>query len=86
MTIAHQEIITGITHPQVAAMYVRHEERGGVKADDVLVIETWPHDEGELEMHGRDEYILDLLLDLQELRAQVEAKAGPVSRIDIRWH
>ena len=86
MTIAHQEIITGITHPQVAAMYVRHEMRDHEQADDVLVIETWPHDECELEMHGRDEYILDLLLDLQDLRTQAEAKAGPVSRIDIRWH
>lgn len=86
MTIAHQEIITGITHPQVAAMYVRHQLNGDDIADDVLVIETWPHDERELEMHGKDEYILDLLLDLQALREQAEAKAGPVSRIDIRWH
>jgi len=86
MTIAHQEIITGITHPQVAAMYVRHEMNEGMDDTDVLVIETWPHDERELEMHGKDEYILDLLLDLQSLRAQAEAKAGPVSRIDIRWH
>lgn len=86
MTILNQEMITGVTHPQVAAMYVRHEQASHKNVEDVLVIETWPHDEADMEMHGCDEYILDLLLDLESLRAYAERKAGPVSRIDIRWH
>lgn len=83
MVALKEQIITGITHPHVNSMYLKrrpdHEE------DSTLVIETFDY-HTDMEMDGRDDYIMDLLLDLEVLKRQVEQKVGKISRIDIRCH
>ena len=86
MFTIREELINGITHPHVAAMYMKRDYGNKGAPEDVLVIETYDHDPHELEMNGRDDYILEILADLQSLKSAVEKKAGKFSRVDIRCH
>ena len=86
MHTMHEDLIKGVTHPHVAAMYLKRDYSKKGAPEDVLVIETYDHDSGDLEMNGRDDYILDILADLKSLKAAAEEKAGTFSRIDIRCH
>ncbi|MBU0799390.1 MAG: hypothetical protein KKA05_00150 [Alphaproteobacteria bacterium] len=81
-----EEVIKGINHPHIASMYLKRDFSDMESPEDVLVIETVEHNTHDLEMYGRDEYILDLLLDLQGLKSQVERQVGKFSRVDIRCH
>jgi hypothetical protein len=81
----HKEL-KGITHPQIASLYLRRDYTDGHGEEDILVIETIAHDDSDHEMNGRDEYIMDLLMDLENLKREVERRAGVFSRVDIRCH
>jgi hypothetical protein len=68
--------VTGMTHPAIADIYLK--SNFGQKSEDVLVIET--NNSGD----DIDPYILDLILDLNELKEQAQRKIGSFDRIDIR--
>lgn len=70
-------------HPLVSAMHFK--KAYGTIQENVVVIET-AHDLDEMEYGARDEYMMNLLADLHELRQQAERKFGKVDRIDIRAH
>lgn len=72
---------TMIDHPHVAGMYLKRDYKDG---EPVLVIETTPFDDSETEMNGRDQYILDILADLESLKKKAESRLGRFQRIDIR--
>ncbi len=76
--------ITGIAHPLVADMYLKKDYRRGSQfAEDVLVIEARSRDD-EREDENFEDYLLDLLTDLDDLKTQVERQVGSFHRIDIR--
>ncbi|MBI1301917.1 MAG: hypothetical protein GC137_09715 [Alphaproteobacteria bacterium] len=75
------KIVSGITHPLVADMYLKKDF--GSKKQDVLIIET-KRQSDELDHDSFDSYLIDLLTDLEDLKAQAEKKVGFFDRIDIR--
>lgn len=80
--------VSGISHPLVADMYLKKNTKAmnGSKDQDVLVIETRKNTSlnNETEYDSFDSYLIDLLLDLEELKAKAEKKIGTFDRIDIR--
>jgi len=78
-----QQQITGINHPQVAAIYLKHDYRSGQSnAHDILVIETNFDPQGR--SIAQTLSYLEFLNDLEDIRAQAERKIGRFDRIDIR--
>lgn len=71
-------------HPLIAAMHLKKEYSPSKRAN-VVVIET-AHDLDDMEYEARDEYMMNLLADLHDLRKQAERKFGKIDRIDIRAH
>ncbi len=82
MSISVPEQVKGIHHPHINEMYLC-KEAGATPAMNkgVLVIETNAMDENSSDY---DSYILDLLIDLNDLKSRVEEKVGAFDRIDIR--
>lgn len=78
-----QEEITGITHPYITGLYLKHNYDRAGKAEDVLVIET-DFDPSKKENGHTIPAYLDLLNDLGLLQKAAEEKVGHVDRIDIR--
>ncbi len=76
-----QQILTNVSHPLVTGMYTKRDYDGTNKAQEVLVIET---NMEETEFYARDDRLIDLLTDLNELRMMAEDKIGHIDRIDIR--
>lgn len=73
-----------ITHPLIAAMYLKRDFTKP-SHENVLVIDTNFAD--STEDHGAfDSYLTDLLLDLEDLKRQAEARVGKFDRVDIRTH
>lgn len=70
-------------HPLVSAMHLKKDYSNTL--ENVVVIET-AHDLDEMEYSARDEYMMNLLADLHDLRMQAERKFGKIDRIDIRAH
>jgi hypothetical protein len=71
-----------ITHPHVTAAYIKQDVAALNDGKQVLVLETElsvdsPASEDE------DKYF-DLLVDLNDIREQVEMQFGNISRVDIR--
>lgn len=73
-----------ITHPLINAMYMKRDFTNP-KHGNVLVIDTNFADSDE-EHDAFDSYLTDLLLDLEDLKQQAEAKVGKFDRVDIRTH
>mgnify|MGYP001182852498 CR=1 FL=1 len=69
--------VSGMTHPAIADIYLK--SNFGQTREDVLVIET-NNNSGE----DIDPYILDLILDLNDLKKEAQRKVGKFDRIDIR--
>lgn len=84
MVALREELITGITHPHVNSMYLKRSPDKQTP-QSTLVIETFDYHNDE-EGEARDEYLMDLLLDLGSLKEEVERKVGTINRIDIRCH
>lgn len=81
--LPHNEALN-ITHPLIAAMYLKRDF-SAPKQENVLVIDTNFADSDE-EHDAFDSYLTDLLLDLEDLKQQAEAKVGKFDRVDIRTH
>ncbi|MCC6598862.1 MAG: hypothetical protein IT559_08735 [Alphaproteobacteria bacterium] len=78
--------IEGITHALVSEMYLKREFRDDNTQQDVLVIDARPCENNKNGHGDFDSYLLDLLVDLDDLKSQVERKAGSFDRVDIRTH
>ncbi len=82
--LAVPEQLSAVTHPMVASMYLK-KDYGRTGDEDVLVIET-NYSQSEEDYESFDSYLMDLLLDLNDLKRQAEDKIGHFDRIDIRPH
>lgn len=80
------EIVTGITHPYISGLYLKRRPGRNAGTDNTLVIDTVVQKNGAGNPEQHDKYIMDILLDLQSLKDQVERKVGRISHIDIRCH
>ena len=78
-----QEQITGITHPNVTAIYLKHDYSQKGRAQDVLVIET-SFDPSKNQNDQVNSAYMELLKDLRNLQRRAEKKIGHVDRIEIR--
>lgn len=79
--------VKGIEHPLVGDMYLKKTFGEGGLSEDVLVIETRFYDwENETEHEAHDDYMIDLLIDLENLKSQAQERVGYFDRIDIRAH
>ena len=69
------EHVTGISHPMVREIYLKKDfGNGALKHEDVLVIETMPHEPGEDPDHESfDSYLIDILADLDDLKMQAQS-------------
>jgi len=76
--------VSGISHPLIADMYLKKDF--SADQQDVLVIQARHHDieDNDTEHDAYDSHLIDLLLDLEELKAKAEEKIGHFDRIDIR--
>lgn len=82
------QLIKGVSHPLVADMYLKRDNSDQRRYEDVLVIHTTVAEEGmaESEFNSFDSYLIDLLTDLEDLKAHAEKQIGPFDRVDIRTH
>ncbi len=81
--LAVAEKLRGITHPLVSSMHMKKDFHGR-DMEDVLVIETAFDADEDFETF--DAYLMDLLLDLEDLKNKAEQCVGNVDRVDIRSH
>lgn len=82
--LAVPEQLNAVSHPMVTSMYLK-KAYGSSGDEDVLVIET-NYSKSEEDYESFDSYLMDLLLDLNDLKRQAEDKIGHFDRIDIRTH
>lgn len=82
------EHVTGISHPMIREIYLKKDfGNGSLQHEDVLVIETMPHEPSEDAAHESfDSYLIDILADLDDLKTQAQSKVGHFDRVDIRSH
>ena len=74
-----------IHHPLVRDAYLKREANPDGREEDVLVIEAGS-DECDMEFGGFDNYLYDLVADLQDLKEQAEKQTGSIDRVDIGTH
>lgn len=79
------ERITSLSHPLVREAYLKKDFGTGHKDKDVLVIETLDPDFDDIDHELFDSYLIDLLVDLGDLKNQAEQKVGSFDRVDIRY-
>ena len=85
MMIPTQNKLGAVSHPLVAAMYLKKDFGAPFSKhqEDVLVIETnFPVDETDPKSFNA--CLSDLLSDLPNIQTEAEAKVGPFDRVDIR--
>jgi hypothetical protein len=82
------QLIKGVSHPLVADMYLKRDNSDQHTPEDVLVIHTTVTEDGmaESEFNSFDSYLIDLLTDLEDLKAHAEKQIGSFDRVDIRAH
>lgn len=86
MTTASVDVIRTVTHPLVRSIYMKKDfSRDRRHADNILVIET-NFTQQQDDHEDFDSYLVDLLIDLQDLKNQAEKEIGLVDRVDIRRH
>ncbi|MGB1077459.1 MAG: hypothetical protein ACPG05_04055 [Bdellovibrionales bacterium] len=71
-----------ISHPLVRDAYVKKEAKPNHVEQDVLVLEM-VDDEHEGDTSSFDSYLLDLLIDLESLKHQVQENGTIFHRVDI---
>lgn len=80
------DVIKTVTHPLVRSIYMKKDfSRYHRHADSILVIETNFAQQND-QHDDFDSYLVDLLIDLQDLKNQAEKEIGLVDRVDIRRH
>lgn len=85
MTNFNTDVVRTVVHPLVRSMYLKKDISSYFQPENVLVIET-NFDPQEGVDHDSDSYLMDLLIDLQDLKARAEKEIGAVTRVDIRRH
>lgn len=84
------EYVTGVSHPMIREMYLKKEFVNGSLqgGQDILVIEMFAEaGADEKEHESFDSHLIDVLADLEDLKAQAESKMGHhFDRVDIRTH
>lgn len=80
--MTQQAKLNGIKHPYIKSLYLEKDSIAQ-KPQDILVIET-DIDLSETEFNAKDERLVELLIDLNELQMLAEQKIGAFDRIDIR--
>jgi hypothetical protein len=80
--------IRSVSHPMVAAMYLKQERRNSAPSTGVLVIETVEEDAAPVHQQDRsfESYLFELLGDLEDLKNAAEKEVGPIDRVDIKRH
>jgi hypothetical protein len=78
--------IKTITHPYISSMYLKKDFANHHAGEDVLVIDAEFPSEEEGTHKSFDSYLIDLLIDLEELKNQAEREVGRFDRVDIRTH
>ncbi len=73
--------VSGISHPLVADIYLKKDLIN--KHNNVLVIEA-RNNENFNDHEEYDSYLIDLLVDLEDLKNKAQQKVGSFDRIDIR--
>lgn len=77
--------LKNISHPLVSSLHMRKDFGANHRTEDVLVIEaSFP--EATKSKKSFDSYLLDLLVDLKDLKSQAETQVGKFDRVDIRLH
>jgi hypothetical protein len=79
--LAIPDRLKSFAHPLVSSIYKKMDYSTG--SENVLVIETRFPDADEDE-GSSDSYLMDLLLDLNNLKLQAESRLGHIDRVDIR--
>ena len=77
------DVIKTVVHPLVRSMYLKQDLDAGHAGETVLVIET---NFTQQDMTNDDSYLVDLLIDLQDLKDKAEKEIGTINRVDIRRH
>lgn len=81
------DVIRTVTHPLVRSIYMKKDYHHDRNAENILVIETnFAQQEADSDHETFDSYLVDLLIDLQDLKDQAEKEIGAVDRVDIRRH
>jgi hypothetical protein len=82
------DMVRSIAHPLVKSAYTKKDFNNSDRQHDssILVIETNFNSNDKHETGDFDSYLVDLLVDLQDLKEQAEKEVGTVSRVDIRHH
>jgi hypothetical protein len=78
------DVVKTVIHPLVKSMYLK-KGISSASPENVLVIETNFNQQDGID-HDSDSYLMDLLIDLQDLKDRAEKEIGAVSRVDIRRH
>lgn len=80
--------VSGISHPLIANMYLKKDFGSSDHnlEQNVLVIEAREHntEDNNEDDCSFDSYLIDLYMDLEELKVKAEEKIGTFDRIDIR--
>lgn len=79
------DVVRTVVHPLVSSMYLKKDLSDDRCPENVLVIETNFHQQDGVD-HNSDSYLMDLLIDLQDLKDKAEKEIGTVTRVDIRRH
>lgn len=77
--------VSGVTHPMISDIYLK--KNIGDDTDGVLVIEARKRNKANGHVMSEEEYqtdLLDLLIDLEDVKKKAEDKVGRFERIDIR--
>jgi hypothetical protein len=83
--LSMSEKLQAITHPLVSSLYMRKDFGSNHRGEDVLVIEaSFPRPDDDYRTF--DSYLMDLLVDLEDLKGKVENQIGKFDRVDIRTH
>lgn len=81
--LALPDRLTNISHPLVSSMYKKRDFNAPDGLENVLIIETRLSDTDE-HPQTSDSALMDLLIDLEDLKEQAEHSVGKIDRIDIR--
>lgn len=74
-----------VSHPLVRDAYLKKNFTSENREEDVLVLDM-VDDEHAIDVSSFDDYLVDLLTDLQSLKNQLSEKVGYFDRIDILTH
>ena len=81
------DMIKTVTHPLVRSIYMKKGYSQQRHSENILVIETnFEQQQDGPDHENFDSYLVDLLIDLQDLKNQAEKEIGVVDRVDIRQH